>query len=158
MVLACLCGWWWLTARDPYRSWPELTELRELNESPTAGHRGPNNLLGSKEYRELFVPLFGNRENMLVRFSCGGGSNDYCHVTVTRQSTSAKPEIIMRFAGNCDVFWGKPRIWLEPMSPNKPRRFLTYHRYLLNDSGGGVEEGGYWLWVWTGKSYVPQRP
>ena len=134
--------------RHPAYSWPELPQLHQLNSSPTSG--------GTWEYRTATIPLLADGEPLRVTFGCGGGSNDYCQVQVTQTSESTEP--LLRFAGNCDVLpWQLPRIFLEPVVPGRARRFLTYHKHLVNDSLGENLPGGYWLWVWNGTRFQPQR-
>ena len=127
--------------------WPELNEIKRLQHSKKLPWK----------YENLHYALLGDKENQLVRLGCGGNSNDYCQMVVYAKDFEDSPAIL-QFAANCDVLWGQPRIWLEPSSGVGPRRFLTYHRYLVNGSLGESLEGGYWLWVWNGSQYRPQRP
>ena len=129
---------------------PDVSSWRELKELPSTRLSTSNSKQGSIEVQ---ISLMGDGSRSNVRFRCTSGTNDYCHVTVNHEGKR-----VLRFAGNCDVYWGKPQIWLEPLKAGKPRRFLTYHRYLINDDIGESLDGGYWIWEWNGGEYRPRRP
>lgn len=118
----------------------------EVQDGPEWSRRNDH----SWTYRTRLVPLVGPSDELTV--GCGGGSNTYCTYTVVHEGS-----LVLRFAGNCDGLWA-PRMWLEPLVEGRPRRVLTWHERLVNDSLGEALPGGYWLWTWDGERYRPSPP